>query len=48
MHMYVARKNVLENPEITLILRDEMPLATETRLLWATRRAEEAIETATR
>jgi len=33
MHMYVARKNVLENPEITLILKDEMSFATETSLV---------------
>jgi len=33
MHMYVTRKNVLENREITLILRSEMPFATETRLV---------------
>ena len=30
MHMYVARKNVLENREITLILKGEMSFATET------------------
>jgi hypothetical protein len=32
MHMYAARKNVLENREITLILKGEMSFATETRL----------------
>ena len=32
MHMYVARKNVLENREITLILKGEMSFATETSL----------------
>jgi hypothetical protein len=32
MHMYVARKNVLENREITLILKSEMSFATETSL----------------
>jgi hypothetical protein len=30
--MYVARKNVLENREITLILKGEMSFATETSL----------------
>jgi hypothetical protein len=30
MHKYVARKNVLENREITLILKGEMSFATET------------------
>nr|WP_156439479.1 hypothetical protein [Bradyrhizobium valentinum] len=30
MHMYAARKNVLENREIALILRGEMSFATET------------------
>jgi hypothetical protein len=30
--MYVARKNVLENREITLISKGEMSFATETRL----------------
>ena len=32
MHMYVARKNVRENREITLILKGEMSFATETSL----------------
>ena len=32
MHMYVARKNVLEIREITLILKGKMSFATETRL----------------
>src|SRR5260221_9364469 len=32
VYMYVARKNVLENREITLILKGEMSFATETRL----------------
>jgi hypothetical protein len=31
--MYVARKNVLENREITLILKGEMSFATETSYL---------------
>ena len=33
MHMYVARKNVLENRAITRILKDKMCFATETRLV---------------
>ncbi len=33
VHMYVARKNVLENREITLILKGEMSFATETSLV---------------
>ena len=32
MHMYAARKNVLQNREITLILKEEIFFATETRL----------------
>jgi len=32
MHMYLARKTVLKNREITLILKREMSFATETRL----------------
>src|SRR5207244_10737990 len=32
VHMYVARKNVLENRAITPILKGEMYFATETRL----------------
>jgi len=32
MHMYIARKNVPENREITAILKGEMSFATETRL----------------
>jgi hypothetical protein len=30
MHMYAARKNMLENREITPILKGEMSFATET------------------
>ncbi|MGX1350465.1 hypothetical protein AB7M49_004041 [Bradyrhizobium elkanii] len=32
MHMYLARKTVLESRAIILILKDEMCFATETRL----------------
>ena len=32
MHMYAARKNVLQNREITLILKEEIFFATETSL----------------
>ena len=33
MHMYIARKNVLEDRAITLILKGEMSFATETSLV---------------
>jgi hypothetical protein len=36
--MYVARKNVLENREITLISKGEMSFATETRLVYVAKR----------